>query len=183
DNINAVIAAVSILPIGSIANITKYDDTEINSRIKALKEGTEKVATDYQKTKNKVLLVPGCMRINNGKVCKAKQDGFDITCTSCNKNCKIYELTNLGNKNKFSVNIVPHSSSFTKWLKKWENNDQTGLIAVACLLNLVPGGYEMRELNIPAQCLLLDFCGCKKHWHKNGIATEINEDRLLKMLN
>ncbi len=44
-----------------------------------------------------------------------------------------------------------------------------GPAAVACLLNLVQGGYEMRELNIPAQCVLLTFCGYQKHWDKDGM--------------
>jgi hypothetical protein len=72
----------------------------------------------YKKTDNKVLLVPACMQINNGKDCKAKQKGLDITCTSCNKNCRINKLTQLGQKNNFEVFIVPHSSSFTKMAKK-----------------------------------------------------------------
>jgi len=136
----------------------------------------------YEKTSKKVLLVPACMQINNGTECKAVQKGFDIKCTFCNKNCRINQLTQLGKKNNFDVFIVPHSSSFTKWLKKWENSKKTGLVAVACLLNLVPGGYEMRELNIPAQCVLLDFCGCKKHWDSKGIETELNEERLLELI-
>lgn len=136
----------------------------------------------YEKTDSKVLLVPACMQGSNANECKAVQDGLDITCTHCHKDCRINKLTQLGKKNNFKVFIVPHSSSFTKWLKKWENSEKTGLVAVACLLNLVPGGYQMRELNIPAQCVLLDFCGCKKHWDKTGIATEINEERLLELI-
>jgi hypothetical protein len=30
--------------------------------------------------------------------------------------------------------------------------------------------------------VLLDFCGCKKHWDKDGIETEINEERLLELI-
>jgi len=136
----------------------------------------------YEKTEKKVLLVPACMQAHNGVECKAAHNELDIKCTLCNSNCRISQLTKLGRKNNFDVFIVPHSSNFTKWLKKWENSKRTGLVAVACLLNLVPGGYEMRELNIPAQCVLLDFCGCQKHWDKEGIETEINEEQLLKLI-
>ncbi len=76
---------------------------------------------------NKVLLVSACMQINNGKDCKANQKGIDITCTSGNKNCRINKLTQIGQKNKFDVFTVPHSVSFTKWLKKWENSEKLDL--------------------------------------------------------
>jgi hypothetical protein len=139
-------------------------------------------APAYHGTQHKTLLVPGCMRPNNGQQCKANYNGTDITCTQCNAHCAIGRLSKLGETQGFDVYIVPHSSTFTKWLKKWENSTHTGLIAVACLLNLVPGGYEMRNLNIPAQCLLLDFCGCQKHWDAEGFATEINEHKLLELV-
>lgn len=139
--------------------------------------------SQYKRTKEKVLLVPACMQVQNGKACKAIRNGLDIQCSLCNKNCRINQLTQLGKQNNFNVFIVPHSSNFTKWLKKWENSEKIGLVAVACLLNLVPGGYEMRELNIPAQCVLLDYCGCKKHWHSKGVPTDINQERLLELVN
>ncbi|MDG5815440.1 hypothetical protein QA601_10140 [Chitinispirillales bacterium ANBcel5] len=43
------------------------------------------------------------------------------------------------------------------------------------------GGYEMRDLTIPNQSVLLDYCGCKKHWHKSGITTGCNVERLVKV--
>jgi hypothetical protein len=111
----------------------------------------------YKKTDNKVLLVPACMQINNGKDCKAKQKGLDITCTSCNKNCRINKLTQLGQKNNFEVFIVPHSSSFTKWLKKWENSEKIGLVAVACLLKFSPGRVrnERTQYSCPMRVYLI----------------------------
>ena len=139
-------------------------------------------AASYHATTRKTLLVPGCLRPANGENCQSNQKGTDISCTHCNPECRIHHLNMLGKQHGFNVFIVPHSSTFTQWLKRWENSTETGLIAVACLLNLVPGGYEMRELNIPAQCLLLDFCGCRKHWDAEGIPTEINENRLLELV-
>lgn len=136
----------------------------------------------YLATTRKTLLVPGCMRPDEAAACQADVDGFNIRCTRCNAECRVGQLNSLGQQHGFDVFIVPHSSSFTQWLKRWENSTETGLIAVACLLNLVPGGYEMRELNIPAQCLLLDYCGCRKHWHPKGIATDINQHRLIDLV-
>jgi len=139
-------------------------------------------APAYSQTKRKVVLVPGCMRPADAAGCKAVVDDVSITCTRCNPDCHVGRLDRLGQQHGFKVFIVPHSASFTKWLKQWENDAETGLVAVACLLNLVPGGYEMRELNIAAQCLLLDYCGCRKHWHPTGIETAINQERLLELV-
>ncbi|NJK98458.1 MAG: DUF116 domain-containing protein [Bacteroidales bacterium] len=53
---------------------------------------------------------------------------------------------------------------------------------MACVLNLLKGGYEMQKLNIPSQCVFLDYCGCQKHWHKNGIPTDLNSNQLQKIV-
>ena len=136
---------------------------------------------EFDKTKNKVLLVPGCMRIDE-KNCKAKTEDLDIICSRCSEECNVYKLMEKGDLENFKVYIIPHSSSFTKWLKKWNSEPDTGLIASACLLHLVPGGYEMRELNLKAQCILLDYSGCKNHWHKKGIPTQVNVEELNKII-
>jgi len=137
---------------------------------------------EFKEAKRRVVLAPSCMRLGNGAKCKAVTSGIDIRCTLCSPDCNIGQIAKQGKQEGWEVFIVPHSSSFTKWLKKWENSKDTSLVAIACLLNLVPGGYQMRELNIPAQCLLLDYCGCKKHWHKDGIATDVNRSRLKKIV-
>jgi hypothetical protein len=135
----------------------------------------------YQQTKRTVILVPGCMSSPNNSKCQAKNEGLDIICQHCSDQCRIGQLNKLGQKNNFEVRIVPHSSSYTAWLKRWQKNPGVGLVAVACLLNLVPGGYEMRELGLNAQCVLLDYCGCKKHWHPAGFPTDLNVNRLLEL--
>jgi hypothetical protein len=30
--------------------------------------------------------------------------------------------------------------------------------------------------------VLLDYCGCKRHWHNEGIPTDINMDKLKQLL-
>lgn len=135
----------------------------------------------YQKTQRRVVLIPGCMSAPQNSECQSKAESLDISCQKCNKECRIGQLTKLGEENNFEVRIVPHSSSFTAWLKRWQKNPEVGLVAVACLLNLVPGGYEMRELGLNAQCVLLDYCGCKKHWHAEGFPTDLNINRLLQL--
>jgi hypothetical protein len=138
---------------------------------------------DFLQTKEKTVLVPGCMRSQPENTCKAIQLGDDITCTHCTKNCNVNRITSLGKQNGFKTFIVPHSSGFTKWLKRFSDQNENGIVAVACTLNIVAGGYEMRELNIPSQCVMLDYCGCKKHWHEKGFATDVNDRQLMKVLN
>jgi len=48
-------------------------------------------------------------------------------------------------------------------------------------LNILPGGYEMRDRGIPSQCVPLDYPGCQKHWRQAGIATGLNVDRLVRI--
>ncbi|MBN2710314.1 MAG: DUF116 domain-containing protein [Calditrichaceae bacterium] len=137
---------------------------------------------DYNKTRRCVVLLPKCMTSPGDGKCRAKAIGFDIACQRCTPTCNIARISRLGDENGFEVRIVPHTSGFITWLKRWQNDPDVGLIAVACLLNLVTGGYEMRQLDLNAQCLLLDYCGCKKHWHPDGLPTDINTDELLRMI-
>jgi hypothetical protein len=59
----------------------------------------------------------------------------------------------------------------------------TGIVGVACVLNLLSGGLKARRLGIPAQCILLDSCGCGNHWDIEGIPTVLNVDQLKIKLN
>lgn len=136
----------------------------------------------FLKTPQRLVLLPACMSTLHEKGCRKHDDGTNISCTSCTPNCHIRHLTELGKKHNFGVSIVPHSSSFTKWLQRWENTTEFGIVAVACPLNIVVGGYQMRALNIPSQCVLLDFSGCAKHWGPDSAATTVNFKRLLKVV-
>lgn len=138
----------------------------------------EKFINTYKKS----LLIPACMRIRTDDECKSVKNNFDMKCTGCDLECRVYHLTKLGKEKNFSVHIIPHSSDFTTWLKTWAVNTGIGIVGVACPLNLITGGLELKSLNIPAQCLLLDYCGCRNHWDKDGFATDLNTTKLLEIL-
>lgn len=131
--------------------------------------------TEFHQTECQSVLLPTCMANSH---CKAKKKGSDITCVHCSKNCKVSEITQALNQKGIRTVLIPHSSKFTQWLKPYADQKDTGLVGVACVLNLLKGGYEMKNLNIPSQCVFLDHCGCKKHWHKTGITTDINTSQL-----
>ena len=57
-----------------------------------------------------------------------------------------------------------------------------GVTALACILNILPGGYEMRARGIASQCVPLDYPGCRKHWDRAGISTGVNEERLVQIV-
>jgi hypothetical protein len=83
--------------------------------------------------------------------------------------------------NETAGSILHGYSSFIteKLNEKYRSREE---YAIACALNIIVGGYEMRALNIPSQCVMLDYCGCRKHWHDTGIATDFNVERLLKVV-
>jgi uncharacterized protein len=136
----------------------------------------------FKGTKYKTVLVPSCMRNKSDDECKMIKNGLDQICTGCTKSCNINKASSLGKKEGFDVFIVPHSSSFSAWLKKWSENNEIGIVAVACPLNLVAGGLEIKNLGIKAQCVLLDYCGCKNHWDRFGQPTNLNLNQLKKVV-
>jgi uncharacterized protein len=85
-------------------------------------------------------------------------------------------------KHKVKCYLIPHSSDFSRFLKKWENNTDTALVGVTCILNLLTGGYEMKRLNIASQCVFLDYCGCKKHWDNDERPTTLNLQELIDVI-
>lgn len=137
---------------------------------------------DFEKAPNKVVLLPRCMRGARGGTCKAKVNGLDMTCTGCDPACDVNRITERMKLLGAKVYMVPHSSGFSRWLKRWEEQKDTGVTAVACLLNILPGGYEMRARGIASQCVPLDFPGCRKHWDRIGIPTAVNVERLVQIV-
>ncbi|MFW5658128.1 MAG: DUF116 domain-containing protein [Bacteroidota bacterium] len=136
---------------------------------------------EFNKTGKKVILLPKCMS-KLPEHCKAEQSMNQITCKGCNPSCNINKLKQQFENDTTSVSLVPHSSSFSKYLKRWENSTEVGVIGVACVLNLLTGGYEMMSLNIPSQCVFLNYSGCKKHWSSKGISTNLNPVKLKEIL-
>lgn len=132
----------------------------------------------YDQTKEKVILLPTCMSNPKSGVCKSKKDGLLISCANCNAECMISKISTDMKEAGVKVYLMPHSSHTSELLKLFKNQTHTGVIGVACALNLIEGGYELQKLHVPAQCVVLDYSGCKKHWHPTGIPTTINSKRL-----
>ena len=78
------------------------------------------------------------------------------------------------------VCIIPHETT----INTLEVNDRSkvGIIGVACIPNLMSGGWKALRLGFIPQCVLLDYSGCENHWLDKGIMTSINLNRLKKVL-
>jgi len=137
---------------------------------------------DFTHTSRKVILMPACMRGEYATLCQARTSGVDIQCAACSPDCAVNLSTRRMSALGASVYLVPHSTGFSRWLDRWQREPDTGVVAVACLLNILPGGYEMRARRIPSQCVPLDFPGCRKHWRNKAIATSLNEERLVQIV-
>jgi hypothetical protein len=135
----------------------------------------------FERTSRRVVLVPACMRGAKAGSCRAHVKGVDMTCTTCDPECTVNRITRRMRELGAKVYLVPHSNGFSRWLDRWEREPNVGVTAVACLLNILPGGYEMRARDIPSQCVPLDYPGCKKHWDRRGISTGVNEERLVRI--
>lgn len=133
----------------------------------------------FLKTKEKRLLLPSCMRFKNND-CKAIKTEEGYICAHCTNSCNVNKYDKLGKDYNFKVYIIHHESNMTI-TRKFEYGD-IGIVGVACVLNLISGGFKARSLGFVPQCVFLDYCGCKSHWHENGIVTDINEDKLLYIL-
>jgi uncharacterized protein len=133
---------------------------------------------EFRNTPAKAVLLPTCMRNIPQEQCKAKTDGKELVCMQCSPECNIGQIAKAMKKHAVTSYLITHSSDFSKFLIKWKDDKSTGLVGVACVLNLLTGGYEMKRMGIPSQCVFLDYCGCKKHWDTQGIPTSLNRERL-----
>jgi len=136
----------------------------------------------FLRTPRRIVLVPVCMRVEDATKCHARVIGFDLSCTGCSSECNVNRVTHRMRALGATVYLVPHSSGFSQWLARWQGNTEVGVTAVACLANVLSGGYEMRTRRIASQCVILDHPGCQKHWCREAIPTDLNEAQLVQIV-
>ncbi|WP_410511908.1 DUF116 domain-containing protein [Paenibacillus sp. BR2-3] len=132
----------------------------------------------FAQTKEKRVLLPVCMKLKSDDKCRAVQTEDGYVCKGCSKDCQVNTITALGKEHHFKVLIIPHAS--TAFGQQHIKKGEVGIIGIACILNLISGGYKARELGYEPQCVLLNYSGCLKHWHKTGIVTDVDLNRLKK---
>lgn len=139
---------------------------------------------EFLEAYTKMILLPTCMRALPKGHCKAKSYGNWLKCAHCHKGCQVSEVSKLGDKNGYVVYMVGHSSSISSEGSDTSKMSQgMGIIGISCILNLVSGGWMLREQGVAAQCVLLNFSGCKNHWDDEGIVTNIFIKQLKERMN
>ncbi len=139
--------------------------------------------SEFVRTHHRAVLLPACMCIMGHEKCKAAAEAGGLKCTGCTSGCVVNRLSRLGELHNFIVLIIKHESdSLSPQLSKNPDGSKTGIVGIACVLNLISGGWKAGRLGMPAQCIILDYCGCKKHWHPCGIATGINMRQFMKIM-
>jgi hypothetical protein len=136
----------------------------------------------FERTPHRVVLVPACMRGAKVRTCRAQACGSDILCTGCDPDCTVNRITRRLRTLGAEVYIIAHATGFSRWLARWQYKPDFGVTAVACLLNILPGGYEMRARGIASQCVPLDYPGCQKHWRKDATPTNLNHEKLVQIV-
>ena len=137
---------------------------------------------EFLDTAHKVVLVPPCMRAQPDDKCQAQSTGLGARCVGCTPGCRVHQLTRLGAKLGFGVLILPEDLRVFAGGMSLKDNGKAGIIGISCVLTNAPGGWETQALHVPAQGVLLDYCGCRYHWHKQGIPTDINTGQLVRVL-
>jgi hypothetical protein len=138
-------------------------------------------APAFAATRKKAVLVPACLRAR-GAACPGTLSAGNLACTSCTPGCRIAALQTLGRRHGFAVVVVSHASEFDRWTENPALKDGVGMVGVACVLNLLGGGWKATKAGIPAQCVFLDAAGCRAHWHEKGVPTDLDFERLLGAL-
>jgi hypothetical protein len=139
--------------------------------------------TAFLATGRKVVLVPPCMKARSDDDCQARSTPLGARCAACTPGCRVHQLTKLGEKHGFGVLMLPDELAvYSGAAARPKGGDDVGIVGVSCVLTNSSGGWETKGLGIPAQGVPLDHCGCRYHWHKDGIPTDINFDHLLEVL-
>jgi hypothetical protein len=134
-------------------------------------------------TSTKIVILPPCMKAKRDEACQATPSPYGERCANCTPGCRVNQLTRLSEKHGFQVFIMPDElKTFSGGGRDASGRHSIGLVGVSCPLTNAAGGWEMQRLGVPAQGLLLDYCGCSYHWHKDGIPTDINFGQLLRLL-
>jgi uncharacterized protein len=135
---------------------------------------------EFKQVDKVYIFVPGCMAAKMDQ-CKAVTGKMGYTCAKCTASCPVNQISQIGEKYHAETVIVYHGSEL--YHTKISSTEMSyGVIGIACVLELISGGFKAEELGYVPQCVLLNYCGCKQHWSSEGLVTDINRSRLEQLL-
>lgn len=135
---------------------------------------------EFLQRKEKIVLMPACLRKSEG--CEARQYRGALICSRCNPQCAVYRCVKANHDEHTTIVLFRHGSEFPRWISSLRNRDEYGIVGVACALNLLEGGYRLRNLGLPSQCVYLDSPGCRHHWNAETEDGSMNCQRLKEIL-
>ena len=137
----------------------------------------------FLETQKRIVIVPPCMKAKPEEECQAQMTPYGERCANCTPGCHVNQITRLGEKQGFEVFIMPDDlKTFSSEGQEPGHRQAVGVVGISCPLTNTSGGWEMMRLGVPAQGLLLDYCGCIWHWDKKGIPTDINFNQLVRVV-
>ena len=135
---------------------------------------------EFMQRKEKIALMPACLRKSEG--CEARQYRGALICSRCNPQCQVYRCVKANHDEHTTIVLFRHGSEFPRWIASLKNRKEYGIVGVACALNLMEGGYRLRKIELPSQCVYLDSPGCRHHWNAETEGSSMNCQRLKEIL-
>jgi hypothetical protein len=132
---------------------------------------------------HKFVLLPPCMKARQDDRCQAVAGPLGARCRGCAPECRVNQLSSLGETQRVDVLIQPDDLTvYVNGTERESADSEIGIVGVSCVLTNPAGGWQMRDLGVPAQGVLLDYCGCQEHWHRDGFPTDVNVGQILRVL-
>lgn len=140
-------------PAKNLANFLGIDDERVAYTYLDLKNKMNEEAYFKIPQRDKILLLPQCLRSSS---CKAPQDEFGYHCQLCGK-CKIATVVKEARKVGSEVFVLPGASVIPRIIKKFKPR---AILGVACIKELVQCVSLTDRYNIAGQgiCLLRNGC-------------------------
>jgi hypothetical protein len=138
----------------------------------------------FAATEQKLVIVPLCLRTPpEGMECQAERTLLGARCRGCHPPCRVNQLTRLGQQQGFLVCCIPDDELAKVCLASGQaGRRDLGVMGISCALTNWSAGWEAERLGLAAQGLLLDYPGCRQHWHPHGVPTDTNLRRLRTLL-
>lgn len=154
--------------------------------------GTEILTRVYRErflaTSRKIVVVPDCLCARSDRVaqrdaetCQAEWTDLGGRCQGCTPGCRVRALTHLGERHGFEVTILPDNLRGIG-LGSCSRLKGVGVVGVSCALTNWDAGWLVNDAGVPAQGVLLDYAGCRSHWHEDGVSTDLNFKKLLETI-
>jgi hypothetical protein len=137
----------------------------------------------FLESQRKIVIVPPCMCAPEGS-CKADLTSYGYLCAHCTPSCRVHQMTLLGEKHGFEVLVMPDDLDvFGSGESQTAPKKSLGVVGISCPLTNPGGHWDTRDIGVPAQGLLLDYCGCSYHWGlEEHFPTDTNFVKLLEII-